>query len=205
MDGLTLSQNSVRHMSGWEHAYDRLNLSEVSLESSEFSTRTQNDVTGIAPNLLINTSEPCPIPSLISSPADQVDMASYKAQWGPDRFNDGRPEPFASRKSRRKRFGAPQAKSSMPETDKQRAMVLAKNRMAANRYRLRQKEYVKNLEQQCKKEVEQRRVKNSLVKSLQQEILRLKEEIVRRSDLCDCMHLRGQLDIRDRVCAQLIG
>jgi hypothetical protein len=47
MDRLILSQNSVEHVSGWEHAYDRLNLSEVSLESSDLSTCTQNDVTGI--------------------------------------------------------------------------------------------------------------------------------------------------------------
>jgi hypothetical protein len=71
--------------------------------------------------------------------------------------------------------------------------------MTANRYRLRQKEYVKNLEQRCRREVEQTHIKSPIVKSLQQEFVRLKEELIRQSSLCNCMHVRGRSDIRNRL------
>jgi hypothetical protein len=197
--------DSVDRAPSWQDSYDRLNLSDISLESSELSTCVANDMTGIALSLLSNAVEPSPTLSPTAFHADPVDVGRSNAPWSPGDFQNRDPESSASRKSRRKRFRAPYIKTSVPEAAKQRSKVLAKNRVAANRYRLRQKEYVENLERRCRKEIEQRHIQSSLVTSLQQEISHLNEEIVMQSSLCNCMHIRGQLEIRDRLYAQLLG
>jgi hypothetical protein len=103
-----------------------------------------------------------PISSPTSSHVDAIDIARPSTPCGLENFGTGGPDLSASRKSRRKRSKATQINTSASETDKQRAKALAKNRVAANRYRLRQKEYVKNLELRCK-EVEETYIKSSIV------------------------------------------
>lgn len=71
-----------------------------------------------------------------------------------------------------------------------RLKVLAKNREAANRYRLRQKDYVKNLERRCQREAEKRRLQNSLLQSLQQEVAHLQQELFKQSS-CQCRYIRA--------------
>lgn len=203
--GLARFQDSSKHISRWHDSHDSVNLSDISLESSRPNAPVRNNIAGIAPSLLSRTVEPSPILSPTSSHADAVDIARPSTPCSPENFGSGGPDSSVSRKGRRKRSRVTQINTSASETDKQRAKVLAKNRMAANRYRLRQKEYIKNLEQRCKEEVEQTHIKSSIVKSLQQEIVRLKEELIRQSSLCNCMHIRGRSDTRDRLSSWLIG
>jgi hypothetical protein len=203
--GLPRFQDSSEHISRRHGSHDSVNLSDISLESSRPNAPVQNNIAGIAPNLPSRPVESSPILSPASSHVDAIDRARPSTLCSPENFGPGGPDSSGSRKGRRKRSRATQINTSASQTDKQRAKVLAKNRMAANRYRLRQKEYVKNLEQRCKKEVEQTHIKSSIVKSLQQEIVRLKEELIRQSSLCNCMHVRGRSDIRDRLSSWLIG
>src|SRR5271170_233274 len=192
--GLTRFQYSSEHISRWHDSHDSVNLSDISLESSGPNAPVRNNIAGIAPSLLNRTVEPSPILSPTSSRVDAINITTPSTLRSPDNFGTGGPDSSVSGKGRRKRCRATQINTSASETDKQRTKVLAKNRMAANRYRLRQKEYVKNLEQRCQKEVEQTHIKSSIVRSLQQEIVRLKEEVIRQSSLCNCMH------VRDRLC-----
>jgi hypothetical protein len=177
--------------------YGRLNLSDVSIKPSELFMGAPDNTTVIAPGLLSKTRETFPIQSLASSQGNPLDMMSTTTRRGPENSRSRGQQSSASRKGRKKRPGAGPAKLSMTEADQRRSKALAKNRMAANRYRLRQKEYVENLEQRCKEEIEQRHIKSSLVKSLQQEIIRLNDEIIRQSSQCNCIRTRGQLGIRD--------
>ena len=70
-----------------------------------------------------------------------------------------------------------------------RLQVLTKNREAANRYRLRQKDYVKNLERRCRNEREKRRALVTLVRSLEHEVLHLKNALVKQST-CNCSYIQ---------------
>lgn len=196
MDGLTLSRNPVESLSGCQGSYDRLNLSDISLASCESSIGVQWNLTSVAPSLLSNTVDRSPTLSPASSHADPVDAASPNRPWSSRNSEKEGSRSSTSRKGRRKRSRVPQAKGPILEVDKKRSKVLAKNRMAAKRYRTRQKEYVENLERRCKKENEQRRLKSSLVNSLQQEISRLEAEITRQARLCNCMHNKVQRDAK---------
>lgn len=158
-----------------------------------------DSTTVIAPSLLSITGETSPIQSPASSHGSPLDMTSTTSRSGPENAKNRGPQSSASRKGRRKRPRATAAKLPMTEADQQRSRVLARNRMAANRHPLRQKEYVENLEQRCKEEMEQRHIKSSLVKYLQQEIIRLNDEIIRQGSQCNCIRTRGQLGIRDRL------
>jgi hypothetical protein len=140
-------------------------------------------------------------PTLSSAPSyvDAVDIARPSTPCSLENFGTGGLDSSASRKSRWKRPRATQINTSASEVDKQRPKVLAKTRLAANRYRLWQKEYVKNLEQGCKKEVEQTHTKSSIVNLFNKRSYASKEQLIRQHGLCNCFHVRGKSDIRDRL------
>jgi hypothetical protein len=203
MDAFTLYRNAVERVPDGLNMYGGLNLSDISIKPSELIMSAPNNTMVIAPGLLSKTRETSPIQSPASSHGNPLDMTSTTTRRAPESSKNRGQQSSASRKGRRKRPRATPAKLSMTEADQRRAKALAQNRVAANRYRLRQKEYVENLELRCKEEIEQRQIKSSLVKSLQQEIIRLNDEIIRQSSQCNCIRTRGQLGIRDRLYAQL--
>jgi hypothetical protein len=131
MDAFTLYRNSVARVPGWQDSYDRLNLSGISLETSELSTHVQDDMIVIAPSFLSNAQEPSPVQSPTSSHEDSIDTTSSSAYCSPENSENRGPQSSSSRTSRRKRFRAPPTKASMAEADKRRSKVLAKNCMAA--------------------------------------------------------------------------
>ena len=69
-----------------------------------------------------------------------------------------------------------------------RSQILAKNRHAADRYRLRQKDYVKNLERRSRTELEKRMALAKLVESLKQEVQQLKNVLTMQS-ACNCSYI----------------
>jgi len=81
-----------------------------------------------------------------------------------------------------------------------RIKVLAKNREAANRYRLRQKDYVKNLERRCQREAEKRRLQNSLIQSLQHEVAHLQQELFKQSS-CQCRYIRAFMQSKSQTAS----
>ena len=76
-----------------------------------------------------------------------------------------------------------------PPASKQK-QILAKNRQAANRYRLRQKDYVKNLERRCRTELDERRAKLLLVRSLEYQVSQLKNLLISQSS-CNCAFMQS--------------
>jgi len=191
MEALSLSRDPVASMSGLQDSHDRLSLPEISLKSSGLNMGLPTDMTGIAPSFLSNVLEPSPPLSPASSHADPLEILTSSTPGSGGIAETEGPELSVSRKGGRNRSNASQTQVSTREADKRRSKVLGKNRMAAKRYRTRQKEYVENLERRCKKENEQRRMKSTLVKSLQEEILRLEAEVAMQGSLCSCMHVKG--------------
>jgi len=134
------------------------------------------DITTTAPSLpsgsincdsLIFTSPPNPPPSSPSS---------------------ANKEPFkiSKRRNSQKCSNSASPSSSASTASSKRAEALAKNRQAANRYRVRQKEYVKNLEQRCRTELEKQRVQAAMIIRLRSEVSNLKDELL-RVGLCGCL------------------
>ena len=94
-----------------------------------------------------------------------------------------------TRPGRGKRRKSYKIEDDDPPTSK-RKQILAKNRQAANRYRLRQKDYVKTLERRCRAELEERRAKVSLVKSLEYEVSQLKIMLISQGS-CNCAFMQS--------------
>ena len=95
----------------------------------------------------------------------------------------------ASRKGRKSATRGTLSASADSNNDLKRSKVLAKNRQAANRYRMRQKDYVKNLERRCHREVEKRRFQTKQVQLLQLELADLENELMRQG-ACNCNYIR---------------
>ena len=76
-----------------------------------------------------------------------------------------------------------------------RSQNLAKNRQAAHRYRLRQKESIKKLERKHLVELEKRRARRLLLRSLQMEMLHLRDELIQQS-ACNCLYFKGYRDFQ---------
>lgn len=76
-----------------------------------------------------------------------------------------------------------------PRSDKH-ARELELNRKAATKCRNRQKAFIENLQARCKKEEEKMHVQTSLVHALHDEVVALRNEVMRQS-FCDCRLLKG--------------
>lgn len=78
-----------------------------------------------------------------------------------------------------------------PRSDKH-ARELELNRKAATKCRNRQKQFVENLQTKCRKEEEKMQIQNSMVNALHQEVVALRNEVMRQS-FCDCHYIRQSL------------
>ncbi|KAK5025800.1 hypothetical protein LTS07_008004 [Exophiala sideris] len=76
-----------------------------------------------------------------------------------------------------------------PRSDKH-ARELELNRKAATKCRNRQKSFIENLQARCKKEEEKMHIQTSLVHALHDEVLALRNEVMRQS-FCDCQFMKG--------------
>ncbi|KAI1612485.1 hypothetical protein EDD36DRAFT_238642 [Exophiala viscosa] len=76
-----------------------------------------------------------------------------------------------------------------PRSDKH-ARELELNRKAATKCRNRQKAFIENLQTRCKREEEKMHVQTSLVHALHDEVVALRNEVMRQS-FCDCQFLKG--------------
>ncbi|KIW89368.1 uncharacterized protein Z519_10222 [Cladophialophora bantiana CBS 173.52] len=76
-----------------------------------------------------------------------------------------------------------------PRSEKH-ARELELNRRAATKCRNRQKAFVEQLQQRCRKEEEKMQMQTSLVSALHDEVVALRNEVLRQS-FCDCRFLSG--------------
>jgi len=76
-----------------------------------------------------------------------------------------------------------------PRSDKH-ARELELNRKAATKCRNRQKAFIDQLQQRCKREEEKMHIQTSLVSALHDEVVALRNEVLRQS-FCDCRFLSG--------------
>ncbi|EXJ73639.1 uncharacterized protein A1O5_03401 [Cladophialophora psammophila CBS 110553] len=76
-----------------------------------------------------------------------------------------------------------------PRSEKH-ARELELNRRAATKCRNRQKAFVEQLQQRCRKEEEKMQMQTSLVSALHDEVVALRNEVLRQS-FCDCHFLSG--------------
>jgi len=76
-----------------------------------------------------------------------------------------------------------------PRSDKH-ARELELNRKAATKCRNRQKAFIDQLQQRCKREEEKMHIQSSLVSALHDEVVVLRNEVLRQS-FCDCRFLSG--------------
>jgi hypothetical protein len=76
-----------------------------------------------------------------------------------------------------------------PRSDKH-ARELELNRRAATKCRNRQKAFIEQLQTRCKREEEKMHIQSSLVSALHDEVMELRNEILRQS-LCDCRFIAG--------------
>ncbi|KAJ9603541.1 hypothetical protein H2200_011727 [Cladophialophora chaetospira] len=76
-----------------------------------------------------------------------------------------------------------------PRSDKH-ARELELNRKAATKCRNRQKAFIDQLQQRCKREEEKMHLQSSLVSALHDEVAALRHEVLRQS-FCDCRYLSG--------------
>ncbi|KIY03108.1 uncharacterized protein Z520_01575 [Fonsecaea multimorphosa CBS 102226] len=76
-----------------------------------------------------------------------------------------------------------------PRSEKH-ARELELNRRAATKCRNRQKAFIEHLQQRCRKEEEKMQMQTSLVSALHDEVVALRNEVLRQS-LCDCRFLSG--------------
>ncbi|KAH0845775.1 hypothetical protein AYO21_11091 [Fonsecaea monophora] len=76
-----------------------------------------------------------------------------------------------------------------PRSEKH-ARELELNRKAATKCRNRQKVFIEHLQQRCRKEEEKLQMQTSLVSALHDEVVALRNEVLRQS-FCDCRFLSG--------------
>jgi len=101
--------------------------------------------------------------------------------------------PSASRQRKRSKGSRSNAKSSLDQfSESKRSQMLAKNRQAANRYRLRQNEYVKSLERRSRSETVKKEAHRAMLRSLQMQVSCLKIELIKHIN-CDCKYIRNLL------------
>jgi hypothetical protein len=74
-----------------------------------------------------------------------------------------------------------------PRSDKH-ARELELNRKAATKCRNRQKAFIEQLQHRCKREEEKMHIQSSLVSALHDEVVALRNELLRQS-FCDCRFL----------------
>ncbi|KAK5446393.1 hypothetical protein LTS15_009732 [Exophiala xenobiotica] len=82
------------------------------------------------------------------------------------------------------------ASSRITPRSEKHARELELNRKAATKCRNRQKAFVENLQARCKREEEKMHVQTSLVHALHDEVVALRNEVMRQS-FCDCRYLKG--------------
>lgn len=75
-----------------------------------------------------------------------------------------------------------------PRSDKH-ARELELNRKAATKCRNRQKSFVENLQKRCKNEEEKMHLQSSMVQALHDEVLVLRNELMRQSTYCGCQYI----------------
>jgi len=82
------------------------------------------------------------------------------------------------------------ASSRITPRSEKHARELELNRKAATKCRNRQKAFIENLQARCKREEEKMHVQTSLVHALHDEVVALRNEVMRQS-FCDCRFLKG--------------
>ncbi|KAL6245818.1 hypothetical protein RBB50_006971 [Rhinocladiella similis] len=82
------------------------------------------------------------------------------------------------------------ASSRITPRSQKHARELELNRKAATKCRNRQKTFIDNLQARCKREEEKMHVQTSLLHALHEEVVVLRNEIMRQS-FCDCQLLKG--------------
>ncbi|KAJ9646819.1 hypothetical protein H2204_000511 [Knufia peltigerae] len=82
------------------------------------------------------------------------------------------------------------ASSRITPRSEKHARELELNRKAATKCRNRQKAFIENLQARCKREEEKLQVQTSLLHALHDEVVVLRNEIMRQS-FCDCQYLKG--------------
>ncbi|KIW11305.1 hypothetical protein PV08_10605 [Exophiala spinifera] len=86
------------------------------------------------------------------------------------------------------------ASSRITPRSQKHARELELNRKAATKCRNRQKAFVENLQARCKREEEKMHVQTSLLHALHDEVVALRNEIMRQS-FCDCQFLKGAASV----------
>ena len=194
MDDLRWQPNPAIPRTDWPDAMGRLNLSDnFNLNRSTSSGNTQWP----AHESMTSTDS-----SSASEMLSLLPPFSSEALWTLEGLPKEVPDRPTSRKGRSSSRSSLQnsGSRSKPNTSPplNRSNALAKNRKAANKYRLRQKDYIENIRRRCQTEAEQRRIQSSLVRSLQDEISFLKDEVLKQSG-CSCKYINNQLHIRDHL------
>ncbi len=92
-------------------------------------------------------------------------------------------------------------KSAQYSPSELREQHLHRNRVAASKYRQKHKTWSDTLAQRCQAETEKRNFLQDLTRSLKEEVLSLKEQVIHQSG-CDCMRMKLYLE---RQTVNLLG